>query len=98
MKLHITPKQVKELTEEQFFNLFSNQHWECVRRKDWADYHHKKVTIGRMIEMLKCSKWMIKIMESMEGFWRVELDTINGRSYYRKELCDALWEAVKSLA
>ncbi|PLS19150.1 hypothetical protein CVD28_01710 [Bacillus sp. M6-12] len=49
MKQHIVPKQAKQLTEQQFYDLFE----EIVPRKDWANYHHKKVTVGKLIEVLR---------------------------------------------
>jgi hypothetical protein len=96
MKEHITPKQAKEITKEQFFALFKNQHWECVDRKDYANYHHKKVTIGKMMAILVDTRWIIRITECTRG-WQVELITNSGpdHSYADKELCDALWKAIK---
>lgn len=56
----------------------------------------ERCNIGKMIEILERYRWLLKITQSLEGHWRVELDMVNGRSYYRQELCDALWMAVKS--
>jgi len=54
VKQHILPKQAKEITEEQFYSLFPGKlHDNVVERKDWANFHHKKITIGKMIELLK---------------------------------------------
>lgn len=82
MKYHITPKQAKEITEEQFYSMFN----EIVKRDDWANYHHRKMTIGKMIDFLDG----VKIYKSpFNHQWEVD-DT-----YFGKELTDALWEAVK---
>ena len=51
--------------------------------------------IGQMIDILKKKEWVLKINQSNEGSFRVELDCINGVSFYRTELCNALWNAVK---
>ncbi|AFV21585.1 MULTISPECIES: hypothetical protein [Bacillus] len=85
MKYHITPKQAKEITEEQFYSLFN----EIVPRKDWADYHHKKVTIGKMIDYLDG----VSVHKSLltEEFVIEVYDT----EYSAPELTDALWLAVK---
>lgn len=48
MKYHITPKQAREINEDAFYSLFN----EIVKREDWAKYHHKKVTIGKMIDFI----------------------------------------------
>ncbi|MNR62885.1 hypothetical protein D3C85_1850240 [compost metagenome] len=49
-----------------------------------------------MIEFLHNRKWNLKItrLETLNTF-NVSNDETNGTSYYRDELCDALWEAVK---
>ena len=57
MKQHITPSQAQEITEEQFYSLFD----EIVKRKDWANFHHKKVAIGKCIEIIDgYSCWRIE--------------------------------------
>jgi hypothetical protein len=67
MKQHITPKQAKQLTETQFYNLFD----EIVPRKDWFNYHHKKVTIGKLIEVIR--KYNQVEVCSLEKFWNIQL-------------------------
>jgi hypothetical protein len=85
MKYHITPKQAKEVTEGQFYSMFN----EIVPRKDWANYHHRKMTIGKMIDWLDG----VNIWKGYNtGIWYV---TCDGTEYEGKELTDALWEAVK---
>jgi hypothetical protein len=67
MKQHILPKQAKQLTEEQFYSLFED----IVPRKDWANYHHKKVTTGKLIEILR-SYGQISIY-TVHTDWCIEL-------------------------
>lgn len=88
MKHHITPNQAKEVTESQFYSLFT----EIVHRRDWANYHHKKMTIGKMIECL--GEVSIKGNPTARIFKATKV-TANGRVYLGKELADALWLAVK---
>lgn len=86
MKYHITPKQAKEITDEQFYSLFN----EIVRRDDWYKYHHKKMDIGKMIDYLD----EVTIgKSSIDGIWNVFVFEEN---YEGVELVDALWNAVKS--
>lgn len=82
MKQHITPKQAKEVTEDQFYSMFD----EIVKRDDWANYHHKKVTVGKMIEFLDG----VYIFRDKDEEWTVS--TI----YCGYDLVDTLWEAVKA--
>lgn len=88
MKQHITPKQAMEISEKQLYSLFSEG---IVQRDGWANYHHKKVTIGKMIENLQvgCD---FSLSNSFIGSWYVYVDD---NEYSNKKLCDALWEAVK---
>lgn len=82
MKYHITPKQAKEVSESQFYSLFD----ELVKRDNWANYHHKKMTIGKMIDYLDT----VEIWRNPStGLW--EVDGVNAS----KELVDTLWESVK---
>ncbi|WP_242249153.1 hypothetical protein [Bacillus cereus group sp. BfR-BA-01328] len=85
MKYHITPKQAKEITEEQFYSLFN----EIVPRKDWANYHHKKVTIGKMIDYLD----EVSITKSL--LTKKFIINVDDIEYEAMELTDALWLAVK---
>ena len=83
MKQHITPEQAKEITEEQFYSLFD----EIVKRKDWANYHHKKVTIGKCIEVLTSKG----INDGVTGW----MDEYTIDIEWNGELIDSLWESVK---
>lgn len=99
MKQHITPSQAQEITEEQFYSLFD----EIVKRKDWAHFHHKKVTIGKCIEVLENSNRFKGLHKSdTDGEYKVYvvLDDSNGWNEYiksDKELVNALWQAVKEI-
>lgn len=63
---------------------------EIVPREDWANYHHRKMTIGKMIDFLDENTVGKSIAD---GKWYVTL--LNEDQYSGKELTDALWEAVK---
>lgn len=97
MKQHILPKQAKELTEEQFYDLFE----EIVPRKDWANYHHKKVTVGKLIEIIRGyaqvniyslhTDWCVQIFDR-----KVSIDDDQPCLYesMQKELVDALFNSL----
>lgn len=89
MKQHITPKQALEVSDLQFYSLFPEG---IVERNDWANYHHKKMTIGKMIEYLFNRGHKVTIDNcrpcSVKD-WRLD------KEYCQMEVCDALWEAVK---
>ncbi|WP_145413481.1 hypothetical protein [Paenibacillus xylanexedens] len=85
MKNHITPKQAKEATEEQFYSFFN----EIVPRKDWTNYHHRKMDIGKMIDYLD---EVIISRSVIDGMWNI---VAFDKHYKGKELTDALWEAMK---
>ena len=93
MKQHISPSQAKEITEEQFYLLFN----QIVKRKDWADYHHEKVTIGKMIEIL--SFYDLDIMSNYykQNEWSIIFYKEEHYIFRNVELCDALWEGIKSI-
>lgn len=87
MKYHITPKQAREVSEDHFYSMFD----EIVRRNDWANYHHRKMTIGKMIDLLG----EVTINKSkVDNLWCVL--TISDIDFRGKELTDALWEAIKN--
>lgn len=73
MKQHITPKQANELGENMFYELFPD----LVRREEWAKYHHKKITIGKLIETIG-SYHKIYISGNHDG-WKLELFELNER-------------------
>ncbi|WP_079709800.1 hypothetical protein [Paraliobacillus ryukyuensis] len=86
MKQHITPKRAKEITEDQFYNMFDD----IVPREDWYKYHHKKVTIGKLIELLDS----ISILRHLfKDEWTVK--TAENIEYTGSELIDLLWNAYK---
>lgn len=81
MNYHITPKQAQEIAEAQFYSLFET----IVPREDWYKYHHKKMDIGKMLDIIG----VIKLYKSADGLWVVN-DT-----HSDKELTTILWELVK---
>lgn len=97
MKQHILPKQAKQLTEPQFYELFE----EIVPRKDWANYHHKKVTIGKLIEVLRGygqisfftvhTDWCIQLFDSKVS---AEDDQTPLYETSQKDLIDALFNCL----
>ena len=98
MKQHVIPKQLKEITENQFYSLFD----EIVKRDDWHTYHHKKITIGKMFEILKgkgCKYINPMFYPERNNFWVIDVVFPNGDRYQEpnKELCDGLWESIKEL-
>lgn len=103
MKQHITPKQAKEITKEQFYRLIQG----LVDRDDWSDYHHKNMTIGKMIEILRKqythnNNIITFDFDNQVDKWFIEIEEISRHEHvysnYEDEcLCDALWDAVKSM-
>lgn len=97
MKQHISPEQVKQISEEQFYLLFA----EIVKRDDYATFHHKKMTIGKMMEFLRqnfqvrvysdSTAWNIRLFDLMDYDHNPE-NVLWGE--WKAELCDVLWEAV----
>lgn len=99
MKQHISPKQVEEITKEQFYSLFND----LVDRKDYSKYHHKKVTIGKMLEVLIEKNIVLDIkltsmdtQDNNKGFVVIN-NIFYSKEYKSKELCDALWKAIKDI-
>ena len=105
MKQHLLPKQVLEVTKEQFYSLFpDDQHSvdRLVDRKDYATFHHKKMTIGKLIKTIRIRNqlqiytvdnvWCVQLFES-HICANDEVDCIWENS--SKELVDVLWQAVK---
>lgn len=91
MKQHITPKQAKELTKEKFYELFPD----LVIRNDWSNYHHKKITIGKMLEVLKEHNIEIEIKIVINKPVIVK-DLSNNKEYYDMELSNILWKIIIS--
>lgn len=85
MKQHIKPDQFKQMDD-----IFAMVLFDLVPRKDWYRYHHKKVTIGKMIEILQ-----EKDKDSLSRVLLSYHDHLVHNVDYN--LCDKLWEHVKSL-
>lgn len=85
MNGHITPKQAKQVSEKAFYSFFD----EIVKRDDWSNYHHKKMNVAKMIEILD----QVTIRKNaIDGNWKL---IVFEKEYESKELVDVLWEAVK---
>jgi len=96
LKQHITPSQAQEITEEQFYSLFD----EIVKRDDWANFHHKKVTIGKCIEIInRYLFWSIKSMDCDGKFtvtlFKTKLYEFPIAEFQYKGFINTLWAAVK---
>lgn len=92
MKQHIYPEQAREISKEQFYSLFD----ELVDRDDWANYHHRKLTIGKLIEVIKSEN--ICYIKHLKN-WKVCIfdKDLEQREFESINLCDSLWGAVKEL-
>ena len=86
MKQHITPSQLKEIPIKISSVIFGGTY---ENRKNYYAYNAKKMTIGKMIEILKNKygdQWCEKVFFA----------TRDGDVFENGDcLCDALWEAVK---
>lgn len=82
MKQHISLQQWDEITHDQKNKL---DDYGC--RRDW------KMTIGQMIWFLKEKDCISRIYFTCVDEWCVRDNALNEKD--KKELCDALWEAVK---
>lgn len=87
MKQHITKKQWRELSDEQVHSLLANLTWDI-------DYPEKVITIGQMIEFLGDDWFVIRNQITKDVLVEAKPFDI-GEGYKSKELCDALFEAVK---
>jgi len=92
MKQHITPKQCAKIAEEQVCKLLGE---DIGKPKDYTHVHHKKFTIGKMIEILISYKPNI-IFERLCDYYSEEYMWDTDHTY-REELADALWEEIKLL-
>lgn len=89
MKEHILPKQAKQLTKEEFYRLNNDM----VSRDDWANYHHKKITVGKMIVFINQFDRPKIYFGLNTSYWHVEL-LDQSQSFVSKELVDALFNAL----
>lgn len=86
MKQHITNEQFYDLSEEKRDVL---EKWLIDR-----GYKNEKLTIGLMIEFLESDFFELGRF-SADEFQVTMMDMT--KQYVKRELCDALWEAVKEL-
>jgi len=103
MKQHITPKQMQEITKEQFYGLFNGEG--IVKRKDWASFHCKKMNIGKLFELLKdkgCTYINPLFYPAIGWFWTIDVTFKDGTENPQDqskhdELCDGLWTILKQI-
>jgi hypothetical protein len=96
MKQHISEKQLDELTWDEQLKLCCLLHSTTVPQL----LKHFEVTIGKMIELLRGTDntgfvhFTVRKDISIVDSWKDNLDHTGCESV---ELCDSLWEAVKSI-
>jgi hypothetical protein len=90
MKEHITPKQANQLTKAQFYDLFPEG---LVSRVDWATYHRTKLTVGKMVGILKGRGYSLKMVVASITTLTV-YNTTDEHTFCSPNLCDTLWEAI----
>lgn len=92
MRQHIYPKDAMKVSKEQFYSLFNE---DLVDREDWAKYHHKKVTIGKMLEFLHNSYDEVYLNFKDKKVF-IELNTSSKTEFkaHGEELVEILWEAI----
>lgn len=95
MKQHITPKQLREVDKEKLISIYGDFNGSALNsyRKDFYDYHHKKFTIGKMIELLQPT--MTDFYMTNDKRFAVVLNDSRIDKFIGKELCDTLWDALK---
>jgi len=104
MKQHITIEQFKEIGVKMQGDIMSY----TDKKGDGVLYYKEcaeRITIGKMIEILKdmciiqhkTFKIVHDISKSSKDMFYVDLSNcMDGNiTWHKKELCDALWEAVK---
>lgn len=94
MKQYITDDQLQEISLEQQIKLHKLIRGDIQRHPFLAS----EVTIGKMIEILDPKEetifTMCKMVSANPPIYEI---TVNGDYYYGENMCDALWEAVKSI-
>jgi hypothetical protein len=105
MKQHITVEQLFELQDYKLAEVMDEEFQNAVRNLNCNPYMSdtekdnlievlaEQVTIGKMIEILYNHTCDI-VIESAGCNWYVDINT---GIYKSRELCDALWEAVKEV-
>lgn len=84
MKQHISPQQLKMMGRDNIDSLFNFTN----REKDFYTYHCKKVTIGKMIEVLE-KESVVRLILLLNSY-KEDLASRKDRIC----LCDALWEGL----
>ena len=108
MKQHITVEQIKELSNEDYnkLNKYRKEHLFIHHGERVEDALARYFNIGKMIEILhKKDGTRFDFLEYMSGIEEFEVKIAvfiedkgwAGKYFSDKELCDALWEAVKEV-
>lgn len=102
MKQHILPKQMAEITFEQAKLMLGdklNPRDFRYDSSDWTHFHHKKVTIGKMIEFLgdNISQIDFKHGEGYVSVWYLlsNIGGYDGRTT-SSDICGILWDITKT--
>jgi len=102
MKQHITVEQFKELPVKIRKKLVGHSETGNLQFELWEkrESHYLQLTIGKMIEILEKETTSIDINRSFtsEEIWTLIIGFgMGGVEFFEKELCDALWKAVKEV-
>jgi len=100
MKQYITEDQLIEISADQYHELLMLLGVDIFVHIDEKSHYHELVTIDRMIEIFTNRGYKLTSYPSCnEGFNYVTVykDCGTQISYDKKELVDALWEAIKGL-
>ena len=99
MKQHITLEELREVDSSLIAEKLVKTGFVKVEDNEWikSDKAAKQLNIGKMIEILRSKSHSIMIETDSDlgvEWWNV-VDYDTGKFLQSKELCDALWEAVK---
>jgi len=103
MKQHITVKQLNELTNQGQYELCNKNniiYWNGMSRSEIT----KNITISKMIEILRKCIVMIEFLDHSDDDYNYVVQILINKGFEEEyinfenfELCDALWDAVKSV-
>ena len=94
MKQNITVEQLKQCSDFIIKKMGLMLGYEKINSNAIWQAMAQDITIGKMIEILEEREEYPQIHLSQDIDWAVEIES-NIVAFVSKELCDALWEAVK---
>lgn len=99
MKQNITTKQLSALTKDKYAKLSSYIYAPMTKRPNalLEKEVSKQLTIGRLIEIVNSIVPIYIYNDGKQGFSVATVEKFNNKSWKSKELCDALWEALKEI-